>query len=112
MYCAHAVRKVEFRCLRSNPNTLPYSSSCLHRAACLKSQLNFYPDSYAVVKKNAELRSPWFRPRSSQLCVMLHYYTGTAAVRGSTAADLYVEYEGRDSRTWVKTLKLSKVSVI
>jgi hypothetical protein len=65
-----------------------------------------------MVKKNAELRSLWFYPRSSQLCVSLLYYTPTKAVSGSTVAELHVEYADDNRRIRVKGLESSKVSVI
>jgi hypothetical protein len=62
-----------------------------------------------VAKKNNEVTSPWFFPRSTQLCVTLHYFTPINAISESRAANLSVEYKGENRRTMVKILGVSKV---
>jgi hypothetical protein len=64
------------------------------------------------VKKDVQLKSPWFNPQSNQLCVSLHYYTHTTAGRESNTADLRIEYAGSDQSTLVGNLELSEVSFI
>jgi hypothetical protein len=72
----------------------------------------FYPDTFVVVNKNIELRSPWFKPRSKQLCVSVHYYTHSNAGRGSMQVQLDVEHGHHSVRITVKDLEHSEVSFI
>jgi len=65
-----------------------------------------------VVNKNAGLRSPWFRPQSEQLCVILHYYTHTNAGRESITAEIRIEYPDSRANTVVEYLEPSEVSFI
>ena len=65
-----------------------------------------------MVKKNVQLRSPWFYPQSKQLCVILHYYTPPNAGTESKVADIHIEYAGRPARTLVGYLEPSEVSFI
>ena len=71
-----------------------------------------YPDTFVVVNKNIQLRSPWFYPQSKELCVILHYYAPTNAGRESNPAELHIEYAGGRPNTMVGYLEPIEVSFI